>query len=626
MFFLWTGIAFAAGSGERILDYHSRIEVHEDGHLIVTEQIKVVSRGNRIKRGIYRDFPTTYKTRTGKKMQVALKVLRVLKDDRPESYHIKSQLSGKRIYIGNKNVSLKPGTYTYTLTYRTDRQLGFFEDHDELYWNVTGNDWDFTIEKAGATVVLPDRAEVIEAMAYTGKRGARGTAFTQGFDEIGNTSFTTTGLLRSGEGLTIAVSWPKGIVTEPTLNDKLAYAARDNASAIASLIGLIVLFVYYLAAWVRVGKDPKKGPIIPRFTPPEGFSPAAVRYLRKMGFDKKSFTAALVDMAVKGALVISKDEDGTYTLKKAMAPDLAVLSRGEKRAIKKLFSSGDTLLLDQKNHAKLSAAIKSLKTTLKTDLEKISFKRNTKYFMPGIGIIIITLAATILTAKDVATAGGMALWLSIWTIGCVVLGWAVFSAWRAPGSKFKKGSGAVFISLFALPFFIGEIIGLGVFMNAVSVRAGIFVVGLILITALFYHLLKAPTVYGRGILDKIDGFRQYLTIAETERLMILNPPDKNPALFEKFLPYAVALDAEGAWGKQFSDVLAQANDGNGYRAGWYSSASPHGMIDVEGFTGNLGQGLAGAVASAATAPGSSSGFGGGGSSGGGGGGGGGGGW
>jgi hypothetical protein len=621
---MWAGNGLA-GQGERILNFHSHIEVHEDGHLIVKEQIEVVSAGKQIKRGIFRDFPTVYKDRSGKKVRVEFKVLGVLKNGRPESYHMESPINGKRLYIGKKDVLLKPGTYAYTITYRTDRQLGFFEDHDELYWNVTGNDWKFAIEHAGATVTLPSRAEVIEATAYTGRRGAKGQAFTQSYDEAGNVTFATTRSLGPGEGLTIAVAWPKGIVAEPSFNDKLTYMARDNASAIIALIGFIVLFVYYMVAWLRVGKDPRKGPIIPRFNPPEGFSPAAVRHLRKMGFDKKSFAAALVDMAVKGALTIAKDEDDSYTLEKTSSPDMTVLSKGEKQVLKKLFSSNNTLELKNTSHAKLNAAIKSLKTTLKIDLEKICFKRNTKYLIPGIGIVVVTLAATILNARDIATAGFMSIWLSIWTIGCVVLGYQVVKAWRAPGSKFKKGAGTLFITLFALPFFIGEIIGLGVFIQAVSFRAGIFFVGLILITALFYHLLKAPTIYGRGVLDKIDGFRQYLTIAETERLKILNPPDKSPALFEKYLPYAMALDAEGEWGKQFAGVLEQANDGAGYRAGWYTGTSPGGM-DVDGLTANLGQGLAGAVSSAASAPGSSSGFGSGGSSGGGGGGGGGGGW
>jgi len=378
-------------------------------------------------------------------------------------------------------------------------------------------------------------------------------------------------------------------------------------------------------AWIKVGKDPRKGPIIPRFHPPDGFSPAAVRHVRKMGFDKKSFAAALVDMAVKGALSISEDDDGGFTLEKKPSADPALLSRGEKKMLKSLFPSQNILRLENKNHAKIGKAITALKKTLKTDLEKVCFKRNTKYLIPGIGITIITLAAVILNARDIATAGFMSIWLSMWTIGCVVLGYQVIKAWRSPGSKFKKGAGTVFITLFALPFFLGEFFGLWVFINAVSFQAGLFFVSLILITALFYHLLKAPTIYGRSVLDKIDGFRQYLAIAESERLKILNPPDKNPALFEKFLPYAMALDVEGRWGEQFADVLKQANDGAGYRAGWYTTTSP-GVMDVNGLTDSLGQGLAGAVSSAASAPGSSSGFGGGGSSGGGGGGGGGGGW
>ena len=309
-----------AGTTERILDYHSYIEVHEDGHLVVTEQIKVVSTGKQIKRGIYREFPTVYKNRAGNKVQVSFKVLGVLKNDRPEAYHTKSDMNGQRIYIGKEKVFLQPGTYTYTITYRTERQLGYFDEHDELYWNVTGNDWKFVIEKAGATVVLPPRADVLEAVAYTGRRGAKGQAYTQSYDEMGSTTFETTRPLKAGEGLTIAVAWPKGVVAEPSLTDKINYAVRENASSIAALIGCIVLFIYYLMAWVKVGKDPREGPIIPLFHPPESFSPAAIRHVKKMGFDNKSFAAALVDMAVKGALTIAADEDGVFTLEKNQEP------------------------------------------------------------------------------------------------------------------------------------------------------------------------------------------------------------------------------------------------------------------------------------------------------------------
>ena len=618
------GIAFA-GTTERILDFYSHIEVHEDGHLIVTERIEVVAAGRQIKRGIYRDFPTIYKNRSGKKIRVGFKILGVLKNDRPEAYHTASRTNGKRVYIGRKNVYLKPGTYTYTITYRTDRQLGFFKDHDELYWNVTGNDWQFSIEKAGATVLLPSHAEVIEATAYTGRRGAKGKAFAQGYDESGNVTFETTRSLRSGEGLTIAVAWPKGVVAEPSLKDKLSFAARDNAGTIAAVAGCIVLFIYYLMAWIKVGRDPRKGPIIPLFHPPEGFSPAAIRHVQKMGFDNKSFAAALVDMAVKGALTISEDSDGVFTVKKNPNVDLAVLSKGEKKLLSSLFKSQNILRLENSNHAEIRAAISVLKKTLNTDLEKVCFVHNTTYLIPGVAITIISLVAIILTAKQISTAVFMSVWLSIWTVACAMLVLKVIGAFRQSESRLRKKTGAVFQALFTIPFLIGEIAGLWMFTQAVSFQAAVFFIGLILLTPLFYHLLKAPTLYGRTILDKIEGFRQYLSIAETDRLEILNPPEKTPALFEKMLPYAMALDVENDWGKQFADVLDRANDGAGYRTSWYMSHSP-GFTDVGSLSANLSQGLAGAVSSAATAPGSSSGFGGGGSSGGGGGGGGGGGW
>jgi uncharacterized membrane protein len=143
---------------------------------------------------------------------------------------------------------------------------------------------------------------------------------------------------------------------------------------------------------------------------------------------------------------------------------------------------------------------------------------------------------------------------------------------------------------------------------------------------LFYHLLKAPTFAGRKIMDQIEGFKLYLSVAEKERLNLLNPPEKTPALFEKYLPYALALDVENAWSEQFSEVLARAGtEAQPYTPVWYSGSSWDGF-HTSRFTDSLGSSFASAISSSSSAPGSSSGSGGGGSSGGGGGGGGGSGW
>ena len=141
--------------------------------------------------------------------------------------------------------------------------------------------------------------------------------------------------------------------------------------------------------------------------------------------------------------------------------------------------------------------------------------------------------------------------------------------------------------------------------------------------------MSAPTREGRAAMDRIDGFEQYLSITEEERLEALHPPEKTPELFERYLPFAIALGVENRWADKFADVLAAASADPARRDsgtfGWYSGSS-NAWSNPSRFAGTVGASLASGVASASTAPGSNSGSGGGGSSGGGGGGGGGGGW
>ena len=258
-----------ANKGERILDFQSWIKVHQDGSMTVTENIKVVCAQQQIKRGIYRDFPTTYKDRYGNRVKVRFEVVSVLRNASSEPYHIKDVSNGKRVYIGQKNVFLKPGEYNYTITYKTNRQLGFFEDFDELYWNVTGNGWNFVIDKVEAVVQLPQWAEILQSAGYTGQSGEKGQDFEISYDEQGNIIFSTTRRLMPREGLTIAVSWPKGVVIEPTTAEKMGYMWKDNRSVSVAAFGLLVLVSFYLLAWSKVGKDPEEGTIIPLFFPPK---------------------------------------------------------------------------------------------------------------------------------------------------------------------------------------------------------------------------------------------------------------------------------------------------------------------------------------------------------------------
>src|SRR4029079_11459935 len=137
--------------------------------------------------------------------------------------------------------------------------------------------------------------------------------------------------------------------------------------------------------------------------------------------------------------------------------------------------------------------------------------------------------------------------------------------------------------------------------------------------------ISAPTPEGRAVLDHVSGFKQYLSITERERLDHMAPAADTPEIFEKYLPYAIALGVENRWAERFAGVLAAAAASGHQGFLWYSgSTSP--WSDPTGFADSVGSSLSSTISSASTAPGSSSGSGGGGFSGGGGGGGGGGGW
>ncbi len=622
---LLLGLCTTTQAQERILSYHSDISIEPDGSMLVEEHIRVQADGQQIKRGIYRDFPTRYRDRHNNNYQVKFELLEVSRNGSREPYHTKAQSNGIRIYIGRKDRFIQHGEHTYTIVYRTDRQLGFFQEFDELYWNVTGNGWDFPIDKATAIVNLPGdfSPDQIHLEAYTGPQGAKGKDYAASVEYDGSAWFETTKKLGRREGLTIVVNWPKGYVTEPTREQRVNWFLQDNSSTIYGVSGLALLLLYYLVVWFLVGRDPEAGVIIPLYKPAPGFSPASMRFISNMGYDDKAFSAAIVNMAVKGYLEIEESSKGTFTLRKTGNTGVK-LAIGEGAIARYLFGKHRTeIALKNKNHNTMSMAISAHKSSLKADYEKNYFATNKGYLIPGIVLSILLLAAVVLQLPSDQTqlALFMSIWLSIWSIGVFALVSMVIKAWRSDG----KG-GAIFITLFSIPFIGGEIGGLTVLITQVSIIYAFTLLSVVAINILFYQLLKAPTMAGRNLLDRIEGFRLYLSVAEKEELNFKHPPEKTPELFERYLPYAIALDVEQQWGERFTDILAQSALGGGdHQPAWYHGRNWN-HHNIGHFTSAMGSAMSSAISSSSTAPGSSSGSGGGGSSGGGGGGGGGGGW
>ncbi|MFC1776185.1 DUF2207 domain-containing protein [Pseudomonadota bacterium] len=377
---------------ERILDYQTNVQVHADGSLIVTEDIRVQSEGENIRRGIYRDFPTSYEDRFRNHYQVGLKVLDVQRNGVAEPFHTENRPNGLRIYIGSSDRMLSNGIHEYRLRFYTNRQLGFFEDYDELYWNVTGNGWIFPIDHASVRIGLPApvNANDLRTAFYTGPRGASGKDAELRIVNEQTISFETTQGLRAHEGLTIALGWPKGIVDEPAISTKIGYFLQDNGSALVLLIGLLAPLSWYFWAWNRYGRDPRKGVIIPRFRPPKGLTPAGCSYIRKMSFNKQAFSAAIVSLGIKGYLEILEDDDD-FILRQKDRSGNGKASKGELAVIDKLFKDADEIELDQENYKVFMAARSGLKRALKAEHLGRVFNLNSIYALPAVAMTIVAV-------------------------------------------------------------------------------------------------------------------------------------------------------------------------------------------------------------------------------------------
>jgi uncharacterized membrane protein YgcG len=571
-------LATRAQADERILDFHSDISIFVDGGMRVTETITVRAEGDQIRRGIYRDFPTDYRDRLGNRYRVGFDVVSVTRDGRPEPYFTERISNGVRVYIGDANVFLRTDEYEYELIYRTNRQLGFFADHDELYWNVTGNGWDFAIDRASAEVALPvvPPPGTLMMEGYVGPLGSTERSYSADVGSDGTATIASARSLLPREGLTLVASWPKGLIHEPTATENVAKLLNDNRGLLVAVLGYLAALGYLVYAWSKVGRDPLPGVIFPHYTPPDGFSPAAMRYVTRMGYDNKSFTAAVLNLAVKGYLEIDKT-GRKYVLRATRQPQPAAqgegtqapglradktLSHGEKGLVDALFGEVDAVELDNDNHAIMRAAMKAHTKSLDREYNRIYFVHNFAYVLPA----------------------------------AVILGVA-----------------------FLIVYFLAQL----------TVSALIVLVPAALTVLVFVYLMRAPTPYGRKLLDKIEGFRLYLDVAEKDELASVHPPEKTPELFEAYLPYALALGVEQAWAEQFAEVFDRIKEttGEAYQPGWYRGRWRSGFFgsSAGNFT-KMTSALNGAISSASTPPGSSSGAGGGGSSGGGGGGGGGGGW
>ena len=618
-----SGRALAA---EHILRFASDVTVQRNGDLAVTETIRVQAEQNAIKHGILRDFPTTYTRPDGSRVVVGFAVQSVSLDGAAVQWATEPMANGVRVRIGSADTMLSTGAHEFIIRYRTTRQIGFFPDYDELYWNATGTGWTFVIDVAEARITLPEAVPFRQAAFYTGPQGARGQDAAIVTRQPGLIVFRTTRALPPRNGLTVSAAWQKGLVAPPSQAEQAGWWVQDNLPAAIAGLGLVAIVAFYAFAWRRVGRDPPTGTIIPLFGPPDGMSAAAVRYVERMAYDARCFTAAIIDLGVNGHLRLTGS--GKESVLWRLDGDKPI-GPAEQAAKSKLFAANPSLKLIQTNYQTLAGAQNALHDGLRRSYDGTLFTDNYGWSGGGLVLTIAWLLAVVFLIGttydgDRATLLNIGILLPLVPIAAGAL--LIRSGRRRDTSGGSWGgammaAGAALIALFAAG-------GLAIIASGargpLDFLPGVAAYALAPLALLGFHWLQAPTATGRAIMDRIEGFRLYLGVAEEDRLNALNPPDKTPELFERFLPYALALDVENRWAKRFAAVLAAAGTG-AVAASWYDSN--RWTDDPVGFTQQLGGALTQTIASASSAPGSSDGgSSGGGSSGGGGGGGGGSGW
>jgi hypothetical protein len=637
---LVAGPVFAA---EVIESFDSDVSVAKDGELTVSETVRVRAEGREMRHGIYRDFPLTFRDAGGTVREVTFNILSITREGSPEPYHTERLNGFIRIYAGHKDMLIRPGEHTYVFRYSTGRQVRWFDGRPELNWNVTGNYWRFPILAASFHLHLAGGAAPLRWIAYTGRLGARGIDWQGSIGVLGTLSVTTTRRLAPGEGLTVVAALPATAVDPPSADTLLWYQFLDNRQWIIGGIGLLMVLIYYFTAWEWVGRDPRRGAIIPLFHPPEGVSPALANYIHNWGLTRdkwRAFTAAALSLGVRGLIRLEQTGKALTLKLTGNDPEGRVPLPLEERAIvTKLNGKGGTIVINSANAVTVSDLSVKFTTAVETGNRNRYFRRNLGYVVLGFAITVAVAAWEIvfggLRDQDISI-------LVVLGVAGFFIGMFIMPVVQAAHSGSARLNVAVwiamvlvFISFFinGLHFALSSILSHGwpALLDFVSDDPFPFVLvaAFAAVNGLFLYLMRAPTALGRPIMDQLDGLKLYLETAEKDRLN-MQTPEFTTAHFETLLPYAVALNVEKPWAQAFEAALRRAHPGDAdpmshYQPGWSSGGWSGGNFSSA--VASSVAGVSSAMAGAMPVSSGSSGFGGGGGgSGGGGGGGGGGGW
>nr|WP_315195867.1 DUF2207 domain-containing protein [uncultured Flavobacterium sp.] len=632
IFFVLCSIFFYQSQAqERILNFDVKVQIEKSGDIQVVEKITIKAEGNVFKHGLLRTFPLIRKNKDGNEIDVKYEINSIKKDGNIAQYFTNEDGEEWKIYIGDKDVELVSGIYEYQISYTVPFQIGYFDKYDELYWNVTGNGWDFPIDKATCCLYFPSENNKFENLhCYNGLAGSRTSNCTSSLNS-NNTIVTFSAVhLKENEGLTVAASFAKGIVDPPTFAEKSTSFYKQIKTYLWSVIFGIGMSLFFFFNWKKHGKDSLKKSTVPEFSPPYDWSPAIVGYVYHREIKDNTYMASIINIAVKGIVKIcSTKENGTFSDKttyeiEILNKELEILNV-EELNIASTFSKKNKIKVEDSNYIIFEEAYsKWLEAVMRQINLENFYQNNTRKKWLGFAVLLIAGLGFEMFSKNngyinYAFYAGLILVLS-----GVTYWWFSKKEIRV-GLMVLRAVLTFFIAAPAMAIFLMTI----PFLNAIQ----IIVIGVVILIYIFYIMnLGKFTEEGAEVLNRIEGFKLYLETAEKDRMNMLNPPELTPLLFETLFPYAIALGVEIEWGKQFEEVLELAK----YNPDWYQGNDTiyrRPTLFLSGFGNSVGGARVDPSpprSSSSSSSGSrgswSSGSSGGGSSGGGGGGGGGGGW
>ncbi|MEI7998373.1 MAG: DUF2207 domain-containing protein [Candidatus Omnitrophota bacterium] len=512
---VFLGASLANVYAWHIEDYKVEIRLEKNSSFVVKEEISA-DFGYQSKHGIYRDLPTTYNDENGQPYNLQFNLLSVLDENQnPRDYVEESSGNFKRIKIGSA-YSTVSGRQTYVITYRVSGAILFLADHDEIYWNAVGTQWDVGIKRVGVSLVLPQSVtkESLKVATYTGRRGSRNTNAQSEIVSDNLIKFEG-GNYSSYEGFTIVVGLPKGVLTPSTaavvqqsyqppvmnqqpVNYESPYPLHEAEPPLGpwALLLSVLAFIIMWNLWNIFGRDPQLNKsIVVEYKAPEGLKPAEMGTLIDSNVDQRDITSTIIDLAIRGYLKIVQQKallfgkDYSFVMLKIFEGE-STLKPYEKMVLRSIFGTRSVLSevklsnLNNKFYEKLP----DIETKIKEELI------SKKYLGSNSSLIVVfyTILSVVIFIIGLSTIS-----IDPWLMGSLILA-------------------SVIVFLFGL-------------------------------------VMPKRTVEGTEILSKILGFKEFLQRTEKDQIQKADQQE----IFEKMLPYAICLGMSTKWATKFDGLYTQ---------------------------------------------------------------------